>query len=682
MLSIYAYGVKGYPFPVAVMQPDGTSLNIRIYGDESFSYKTTLDGYIIAQGKDGFYYYADYNSGTLNISDLRVGQTGSRGYAKSVPFMHITPKNIYKNNRDRTLLQDLISTKAGVNMKTLVIPVQFADKKFTTVGIKSKLFNLFNQLNYSDNGATGSVRDYFRDNLGSSSNFMFDICDVVTLPRDFKYYGENVSEEVDKNIKELIKDACSLVDASVNFANYDYNYDGVVDNVFIIFAGHNEAEGGGDYTIWPQSWNVSSMQIYHDGLNISGFSCYSEYSGAFGERFAGIGTICHEYGHFLGLVDMYDVNGTTEGQSTGLHGSISIMDMGNYNNEGKTPPYFNIIERELMEITYLYPIREQQTIEVLPIQNASSGYRFTTEYSGENFYIEYRDGSKWDKYIGGEGIVVYHVDKTSNFAGSMSAKLRWKSNAVNACASHQCAYIVSSSGKSMNSVADAFFPGYNNVSALHSGYSFPLKSWSGTGVGFGLTHIMKGSNGMMATVEEDRGWDLPVVTGYSIEPDQTQARLRWSTDKEGYGHWNIVWSRDISIYPDTVAVYSKDYTLTNLVPGEKYNCYLFYSSGSTVGKVYSMDFQTTKMISKYPLIAEMDSLHNVGDTIRLHLLNLTEETESVIWYINNSLYRESVLSLDAEGIYSIKVEIIYKDGSTEILEKNLSVHGSTNKTTI
>ena len=72
-------------------------------------------------------------------------------------------------------------------------------------------------------------------------------------------------------------------------------------------------------------------------MKISNFSLYSEYSGASGYHFAGIGTICHEYCHFLGLQDLYDVNGEKEGESAGLGGLLSIMDRGNYNNEGRTP---------------------------------------------------------------------------------------------------------------------------------------------------------------------------------------------------------------------------------------------------------------------------------------------------------------------------------------------------------
>lgn len=671
ILPTIAFGVRSYPDPVNVSLPDGTSLAIRIFGDETFSYKTTLDGYVVAQGADGYYYYVKYEAGIQIISDRRVTSSSKEGFTKSVPLRNVEQRMLY-----RTVdMQSIVLTKADFNIKTIVIPVQFSNIKFTSASIRSDIFNLFNQLNYSDNGATGSVRDYFRDNLGSVCNFTFDVCNVVTLPQSHSYYGGNSTTGTDANIKELVAQACSLADADgVNFANYDYDNDGIVDNVFIIFAGYNEAEGGGDNTIWPQSWNISGSQIYFDGKKIANFSCYSEFSGASGKTPAGIGTIAHEYCHFLGLLDMYDVNGETEGLSKGLFGPISIMDRGNYNNGGKTPPYLNIIERELIGVTYMTPLRsEQHQLEILPVYSVSLGYRLMTSYSQENFYIEYRDGTKWDKYIGGDGLVVYHVDKTTNFTGSMSAAMRWRTNAVNACLAHQCAMIIPSNGGEMTDVSQAFFPGTGNVSAIHSAETFPLKDWSGNGVGYGLTGIIKGSKGMLINVVQDNTWNLPVIIGYSIEPNQTTAKLQWTVDKTSTGYWNVVWKQDIDIQADTVVVYGNSYDFTNLKSGSNYDCLLYYVLGSQKGKIFTMPFQTMKMVSEFPLIAGMDKNYKVGDELRLNILNMVEETDSITWTINGIQCPELIFPFEQAGIYIVMAEIQYIDGSVEILRKRLSV---------
>lgn len=664
-------GVNSYPYPVRVQQPDGTYITIKIHGDETRSYKTTLDGYIVAQGKDGFFYYADYLSGELRLSATRVTASNA-GYSKEIPTKKGEKRLINATKGELIDLSSLVATKAPSSIKTLVIPVQFSDVKFTTSGLKGKLFNLFNQLNYSENGATGSVKDYFRDNIGNSCNFTFDICDVVTLSESSVYYGENISGVTDKNIKMVVKHACAIADKSVDFSKYDSNRDGIADHIFIFFAGYNEAESGQDNTIWPQSWNVSDMQLYYDGVKISGFSCYSEFSGASGGSFAGIGTICHEYCHLFSLLDMYDVNGSAEGQALGL-GPLSIMGTGNYNNNGKTPPYFTTIEREQMGLISVRSVSPEQSVVVEPVHSAASGLKIMAQNNLESFYIEYRDGSKWDSHIGGEGIIVYHIDKSYNLVGSMSASMRWQNNAVNAYGAHPCADPVSSLGVESSNWSDLFFPGNNDVTAIHSQYSFPLITWDKVGLGVGITDILRGATGMNMKITKDNSWNAPVITSYSIVPNQTSAEISWETDKTGPGKWNVVWGMDKSVFSDTLSISTNRITLTDLSPGEHYHCEVFYTHNSIKGKVYSMPFQTTKMVSSFPLIAEMDKEYFVGSTLRLHILNLVEDVSSIKWFVNGSQHIEEMLSFEREGEYIIKADLTYIDGSVESLEKIIKI---------
>ncbi|MCK9625168.1 MAG: immune inhibitor A [Bacteroidales bacterium] len=676
--SFPVYAVKGYPYPVAIEQPDGTSLLINIYGDEFFSYKTTADGFIIAQGADGFYYYADYNSGELNISDKRAGVASTLGHTKSIPndvVSKIRLSKILDFSTGAKSIKDLIVTKANVNIKTIIIPVQFSDRKFATSDIKNKLFNLFNQSYYAENGATGSVKEYFRDNIGTYVNLQFVVSDVITLSSGYREYGKNNSYGLDSGVKDMVAEACSLADnAGLDFSNYDYDGDGAVDNVYIIFAGHNEAEGGGDNTIWPQTWNVSEKQLYFDGVKISTFSCYSEFSEASGTNFAGIGTICHEYCHFLGLLDMYDANGSTEETSNGLFGTTSIMDMGNYNNKGRTPPYFNAVEREMLGLLYTIIPVENENRYIYSIQSSNRAYKFPTSVDKEYYLIEYRDGNKWDEYIGGKGMLIYHVDKSTNMAGSMTARMRWETDAVNCAGDHPCAALFPAVGTKALQAKDAFFPGENNVTTIHSSVNFPIVEWAGNGIGMGLKDILLGQSYMSFTAVKDDSWDTPQITGYSIETFQTDAVLEWSVDKEKIGNWNIVWGLKKNVYADTIVTNTLKYTFTNLSPGEEYYCEIFFSTGIVTGKKYYIEFETTKRVSSFPLIAEADKSYQVGNSIHLRILNLVEAVDKIVWYVNGTEYSSNILNLNNAGKYVIKADIFYPDGSQEQLEKTLQVN--------
>lgn len=644
------YAVKAYPYPVTVTQPDGSVLTIRIHGDENRSWATTLDGRPVSQDAGGYW---------------RV--TDSLPPARTLPSKALNPEG--------GSLSLFFATKAPVQMRTLVIPVQFRDRKFTIPLPRASIYNLFNQQYYSDNGATGSVLDWFQDNLGSQAAFSFEVCDLVTVPNDVAWYGANENGVTDRNLRQLVVHACEAADAAgVDFTRYDFDQDGIVDNVFLLFAGHNEAEGGGESTLWPQSWNIADLGFTVDGMKISNFSLYSEYAGPSGYRPAGIGTICHEYCHFLGLQDLYDVNGDKEGEGNGLFGPLSVMDQGNYNNEGRTPPYLTIFERQMIGLVKTQTLRQEQNLLVGPVQAASTALLLPTGVTGENFWLEYRDGSKWDAYAGGAGLVVYHVDKSLEQAGSMTAKMRWSVNAVNACAAHPCATFVSSTGNGATAVGDAFFPGRKNVKFIHSAYNFPLVDWSGKGIGLGLVDIVREAEGVSCRLVFDQSWDMPVVTDWSIEPAQTSALLEWQCDKTGTGQWNIRWGAINSVDYASVTVGGRtNYLFEGLQPGESYYCELFYTRWNVTGKVYRMEFRALNRLSDYPLIGGVDRTWKTGDRLRLFLLNQADDMVSVVWSVNSERCTDAHYMFEQAGSYKIAATITYSDGTKETLTKILEV---------
>ena len=133
-----------------------------------------------------------------------------------------------------------------------------------------------------------------------------------------------------------------------------------------------------------------------DGLGLDAYFCTSELKGSQGTNMCGIGTTCHEFGHSLGLPDFYDTNYEENGSCSALS-SFSTMCSGSYNNDGRTPPYFNAEER-----VYLGWMIDSD-IQDLPAGEISFGsvkddiaYRSYTDVEGEYFLYECRDGSGWD----------------------------------------------------------------------------------------------------------------------------------------------------------------------------------------------------------------------------------------------------------------------------------------------
>ena len=708
---IPAMAVKSYPSRVLVRQSDGSTLTVKIHGDEFFSYTTTIDGYIIAQKSDGFYYYADYRSGVRHISDLRVtvgaNETKSNNIALNsyTKAISISP-DVEKALRDKsmkhffdganivsTAYSSLSSSARLSSHNALILLVQFSDVKFNVSNPKEHFDQMINGANYTENGATGSAKQYFNDNLGSTFNTSFDISDVITLSHDMAYYGANGDEEKDTRIINFIEESCEKADQKgINFAKYDNDGDGYVDNVFIYFAGYNEAEGGGDNSIWPHKWTIQNEKFTLDNVIISSYACASELRLGTGESPSGIGVFCHEFGHILGLVDAYDTNYSVEGSSEGLWGTLSLMDRGCYNNNGCTPPYLTAYEKEMIFDKYhssslpysITDISSGNEYSIKSSNNYSEYLRFQTSVSGEYFLMEVRTpkAGNWDEFIGGEngeecgGLLIYHIDKSENNAGMLKADVRWSNNCINAYSEHQCADVVEASNNAAN-VSDVFFPGTYNVNNLNINSTPSFIEWSGKSLGISLENIIYSNGQVTFDVVSDSASRLVNPNIKNVKPFQTTAYVDWNSDISVDAKWkiNIVeFGGDINSSEDLFSSVNS-YYFTDLKPGHKYLCELCSVFGTQEGKVISFAFTTDSITSDYPFISGFDKeVYHYGDELILDLENLTEDAKSINWYVDDvNFYGHKYQIKNSNVDMEIKVVIEYKDKSEEKIIKKIKV---------
>ena len=198
--------------------------------------------------------------------------------------------------------------------------------------------------------------------------------------------------------------------------------------------------------------------------------------------------------------------------------------------------------------------------------------------------------------------------------------------------------------------------------------------WNGTGVGFGLEDITISALGAHTVITIDDGWDLPQVTGYSVEPDQRSALLIWDSDRtSAEGRWVAVWGMKSTVESDTIVVDQQMLVLEGLEPGADYWCRIYYERNDRTGKPYYLEFKTARMLSVFPIIAEMDNPHYVGETLRLHLLNVTEEIVLMEWYFAGRQVSSDGLELTAAGTFDLRAIVTYADGSKETIWKKMTV---------
>lgn len=437
--TVASYAVPALPTPVKVRQADGSELTVQKFGDEFFNWTTTMDGYNIAQ-QNGIYYYVNVNNdGTRVMTNQKANQIKSSSEIQFLSQfknadMNFMASSIGSQTRVARLneMQKLGNFPNTGKVKSIVLLIEYKDVKFGVTSPKDAFTNSLNKPGYSENGSTGSAYDYYTYNSGGKFDPEFVIAGPFTLKENMAYYGANDAAGNDIRPREMAIEAVEMASKEgVDFSQFDFDNDGVIDNVFFYYAGYNEAEGGPVESIWPHRW-VVNKSVTVNGKRFEGYACSSEYRGTAGAVQAGIGTFCHEFGHVFGLADLYDTQNTG---NPGL-GYYNIMTSGSYNNNGCTPPLMNSLER--MQIGWANPIliNADKAIEMKPL-SSSEVYRINTEIVGEFFLLENRQQTDciWEKYIPSSGLGIVHIDQSAPY------KSYWSSNRVNSTA-HECAKFI------------------------------------------------------------------------------------------------------------------------------------------------------------------------------------------------------------------------------------------------
>ena len=389
---------------------DGTEVRAQLVGDEfGASWR----------GVDGKNYVKSGNSFVLLNTETADQGNERRAMAMKRRANRLKANTTRRAAGNRTALEG--------NKKGLIILVNFKDTKFQTGDADTKTLydNIANTPGYTDkNGFVGSVADYFKDQSRGVFNLTFDVVGPVTVSQNASYYGENDKKtEQDKRPAEMVVEAVNLVKTKVtDWKQYDWNNDGEVDQVMIIYAGEGEASGGAESTIWPHEYSLVAAKYYGEGtgpvtvdnnLEVNTYAVANEgmvEQSLFGNSFTymGIGTICHEFSHCLGLMDMYD---TAYGGNFGM-AEWSLMDQGSYNGNGFTPANYTSFEKQ--QIGWITPTELTGVKSVTGMKawnDADECYKITNKGNANEYYLlENRQKKGWDEYVPASGLLVLHVD--------------------------------------------------------------------------------------------------------------------------------------------------------------------------------------------------------------------------------------------------------------------------------
>ena len=503
--------------PFFLKQPDGTTLQARLVGDEHFSVLETADGYILQKDALGYYAYADE---TGKSSGIYARDPNSRSSSELQFLAKLNPDAIYQKllaeSPDDESLEYGIPKFALPKIQRMPVPnkkltlgdirgvvilVQFSDIKFKNADPKKQFSEMLNKEGYNEFHHQGSARDYFIKNSSGAFRPTFDVIGPVTISGTRAYYGGTESDRRYNMARTALIEALDTILRwnSIDFSQYDNDKDGNVDFVYMIYAGVGRSSSGVVESIWPHASSITKRM--GNGPTVKRYACSNEIGGrAYKANSAtstpnGIGTFVHEFGHVLGLPDLYDVGGNNKQKTP--H-SWSIMAHGGYNCptnsenvQGCAPAFYSAFER--MSVGWMASPTELNVKGQVKLDKIDDNIAYSVtnpQNPNEMFLLEYRTNKNWDAGQANSGMLIWHIDYVASV---------WSNRKINVDGSHMYVDIEEAVTTTGTSAAPSDpFPGSRNVTSFNK-----FVFWNGDDMNISLTNIKESSDKEYITFDVD-----------------------------------------------------------------------------------------------------------------------------------------------------------------------------------
>lgn len=609
------------------VQPSGEELQLRVFGDEAYARTETADGYtVVYNSADNAYHYAvlSANGSALLKSGNKVGGKVPVGLPKHLDLPKEEIRKISAANRavregerltrwskrvqaankiraaaqngaaqdgatlgeEQARLAEIQAAPVVGEIKGLTILVQFPnDPKTTTVDPinfptdQQKIIRYCNQVGYTENGNSGSVNDYFRDQSLGLLSYTQIVTEPITLPQPRNYY--NFSDYPtnrrfrDDASRVLIADAIKVLKSrGFDFTGLTTDTAGRALATNVFFAGPDSgvwAQG-----LWPQQWSMPNpIEV---GTPANPVSIYNFQITNIENAAPSIGTFCHENGHLiLDYPDLY----AFAGEGVGEH---CLMGSGNHLDDGRTPSPINAYFKDIVGWGNVTDITTRDYTTVSLPTTGNVAYRIRKpESSTEYFVVENRgSGDKWARYSRDKGIAIWHIDEAKD--GNLRSSGHYEVSLEQADGEDDL-----ENGSNRGDGKDLF----DLSSPLFSDLTTPdAKWWNGSNssvlvevlsnpgsrmdVHFGIsppdTIVVKAPNGgdmVFPDLKYSITWTATILGNVRIELYQKgvfHSLIAGSTANDG----NFVWTPDLSLKGSngcTIRISS----LTNLVPAEDFS---------------------------------------------------------------------------------------------------------------
>jgi M6 family metalloprotease-like protein len=410
--------------------PGGGTLNLRLWGDEYVHGWETVDGYsVLHNAGTGAWEYATRDaSGALISSGRRVGIDA----APEAPHLRPTSDAVEAARSARGAVSyrgsGAFAAPPWANGTTNVLfimvefPADAGDPNGAQPAVSCTFTAAQTQANLFGGTATGpgNMADYYDEISFGALDLVGTVVGCFTVANDKNDYDDGPSNE-----DALVTEAIALADPSVDFSSFDNDGNGEVDMVAVIYAGNGPDNGnytGADPNVnnlWPHAGSIAPVAVDGGARTVSQYYMAPELLSA--TRIRTIGVHAHEFGHKLGLPDLYDTDGSSQGV-----GHWCLMGSGSWasNNpgfeNGEAPSHMSawckwflgwITPTDLTgdQVGQNIPQAETNAFAVRLLDNPGGPDDWPG--AGEYFLIENRQQTGFDVGLDGCGILVWHIDE-------------------------------------------------------------------------------------------------------------------------------------------------------------------------------------------------------------------------------------------------------------------------------
>ncbi|MEJ2720598.1 MAG: M6 family metalloprotease domain-containing protein, partial [bacterium] len=397
-------------------QPDGTRVEVRIWGDEFYRVVESMDGYTLVRDPGtGVVCYARLSAdgNELVSTGVRVGSVpgGALGLERHIRINAETERAIIREAREnaarssRELLANMgltperIEPPCNGDVKGICLIVDFSDEVATVPA--SEIDDYCNLPGYTGYGNNGSIRDYFYDVSDGHlayTNYVPTAYYRAVYP---KTYYDDCGVSYGQRARELVIEALTdLENNGFDFSQYDSNGDGLIDAINCFYAGVTGCEWANG--LWPHSWTVD--------FEADGVSAYRYQITGIGTTLR-LSTFCHENGHMICYwPDLYDYDTNPAEDSYGV-GKFCIMCSA---TSGTNPQEPCAYLKDIAGWAATTVITTPQTLVTVP-STSNTIYKYEHPSLANEYYLfENRQRTGRDAGLPDDGLAIWHIDTEGN----------------------------------------------------------------------------------------------------------------------------------------------------------------------------------------------------------------------------------------------------------------------------